>query len=367
MDELIIKVNNFNIMTQNDKNILIDAITKNNINIIKTMSIFSTYGYYKQLNQYTYYETHDNEPIFFLNWFIKSTTFNLFLDKHKRIIFDSTIHTIWFNQFINNIDNILNDLANIDLSTAINININAISIQRWQVNLGHYVYGHFKDETFTMHDFYDKFNNKNYNVLTNYHTDNKIVNYPINNFEIISNYLFGNTEINAYPYGCKILQINKLCLITHKPCTPTFHTFNKNSRDKILSSIKSENLHYEKVFINRSNKSWQPYTDLEYINEFIDVLKCKDFKIINPEILILDDFINHIKNSNIIVIYWGSALTNLIYLKPQTNVFIIKTKSYVTHNYDLFKPIFDNYKLNITILDESSLSKNDFLNKINYI
>jgi hypothetical protein len=360
---LIENVKHFKTMLQSDKNILIHAIETNNHNLIKNMSIFSTYGCYKNLENYVYYETNDNEPIYFLNWFISRNTINLFLDKHKKIIFDSNINSVWFNTFVHKVDSILNDIKNIDLSNAICIDCNIISIQRWEVTLGHHVYGHYKDETFSMHNFHNKYNS-NFKILTNYHTDDKIVKYPINNFKIISNYLFGDNEINAYDYGNNILKFNKLCLITHKPVTPTFHMFDINSRNKILSSIKKEELFYEKVFINRTSKSWQHYTNLEYIDEVEQLLYCKNFKFVNPEMLILDDFINTIKNANKVIIYWGSALTNLIYLKPNTNVFIIKTKSYVSQNYDIFEKIFENYKLNITVLDESHMTKNDFLIKL---
>ena len=61
-------------------------------------------------------------------------------------------------------------------------------------------------------------------------------------------------------------------------------------------------------------------------------------------------------------------MTNMCYLKPNTNVIILKSKSYAPEKIDLWNTLISNYALKLTIIDadESNFIKQEHLmNAIN--
>ena len=185
MCNLYEKINNILLLSSNDKSILLQSFTTNNIELCKNMSIFSEKGHYKTLDNYNYFETNDNENVYYINMHY-STQLSLFVDNNKKILYYSRyfFDKSCFSHFIDNIDfilKLLNDISLINDSTDIGNNI--ISIQKWFIT-----YGHYKDEIFNLCDFYNKINtiNTNYTILLDYHTDNNVTTYPVNlNYNII--------------------------------------------------------------------------------------------------------------------------------------------------------------------------------------
>lgn len=343
------KIKSLKLLSTNDMNILINAVKANNIHLCKNMSIFSTKGTYKTCgnSNYNYFETNENEDIYYLNMFF-SSQLRLFIDSDKKILYYSRyFFNNGFIHFIDNIDLILKLINSIKLDKTIDIGSNIISIQKWFIT-----YGHYKDEAFILCDFHNLINT-NSKVLHEYHTDNNVTDYPVNNnYTIIENYLFNNNSINAYTFNNQVLKMKKVYLIEHHILSQKFHSFPLNITQKILSKVDN-NHNYNNVFITRNKAVHMPRM-LDNFNEIEEHLKLSNYTLVNPELLTYGEFINSIRNANKVVITWGGALTNIIYLKENTKVIILQSKSYEHESIDLFRKIIDAYKLNITIIKHSN-------------
>lgn len=358
------KIKSLKLLSTDDMNILIDAFKSHNIYLCKNMSIFSKKGTYKTLGDYNYFETNDNEDIYYLNMFF-SSQLRLFIDSDKKILYYSRFFfNNCFIHFIDNIDLILKLINDIKLDNTIDIGTNIISIQKWFVT-----YGHYKDEAFNLCNFYNIIKDNDihkYTVLHEYHTDSNVIppnHYPVNtNYILIDNYLFINS-INAYKFNKQILKMKKVYLIEHHYISKMFHSFPLSVTTKILSKVDN-NIILDNVFITRNKAVHMPRM-LDNFNEIENHLISLNFTLVNPELLTYDKFISSIRNANKVVITWGGALTNMIYLKENTKVIILQSKSYEKENIHLFKKIIDTYKLNITIIKHSNNMIN--LSDFNYI
>lgn len=311
--------------------------------IFKNMSIFSKEGTYCVLGDYSFFKTNSDINIYYIS------QLSLFIDENKKILFDSKYY--FFNSpdyFIKNIDNILNTINKIDLNNKniTDIGNDIISIEKWFST-----YGHYKDEAYNLCDFKNKLKltylmtKINYKILLDYKINN--LGYNISNYEIIQKYLFDNSAINASEHN--IIKMKNLMLIVNNYNDKTFHSFPVFSRNLILSKIETKNYNYEKIYITRgiATHLTRNFSNEEEIKGF---LLCKKFFIVNPELQTLDNFINIIKNAKTIVLTWGSALTNMVYLKPNTNVYILKSESYQHETIELFMKIIKNYNLKIHII-----------------
>jgi capsular polysaccharide biosynthesis protein len=154
--------------------------------------------------------------------------------------------------------------------------------------------------------------------------------------------------------------MKKILLIEHVANSENFHTFPVASKNKILTKIRDLNFNYKNIFITRGGALHLP-RNLSNQSEIENLLQSHNYVIINPELMNIETFINHIKHADNVFITWGGALTNLIYLKQHANVYILRSNSYNTESLDLFKFLFDkkNYDFNITIIDA------DITNNIN--
>ena len=234
------------------------------------------------------------------------------------------------------------------MDNCLDIGSNFISIQTWFTT-----YGHFLDESFNLYDFYSKIkNNKdiNFKILQEYPNDKEYYK----NYSTISKILFNNNHINAYNFkNNKIIKLKNLYLIKHSYDMPTFHRFPINVRNHILDNILISDIFSTNdscnncCFITRGIATHLP-RNLDNQNEIESYFKNNSFSIINPEELSFCDFINNIRNKKLIIVTWGSALTNLIFSKPGTNIIILKSKSYEDENLDLFRYIIAN--LNVVVI-----------------
>jgi hypothetical protein len=315
----------------------------------KELSIFLQNVPLKTTGIYKYYEVVDD--IYYINMFYGNASF--FINKDKKIIYGGRHYDMFqLPKYIPYILEILNSISISDFANAIRLHT-LVSCTKWFVT-----YGHFKDEAFALCDFQNNLNISNNKVLLEYHTDNEIVkNYPVfKNYNTIDNYLFYNS-INAYDYRKRVLKTNKLYLMQHYITDESFHAFPIYATTKILNSIPSQLFNFKNIYIGRG-KATHLNRNLNNENEIIDALVLKDFTIVNPEIVAYDVFINMVKNADNIVMTWGGAMTNMIYFKPNANVYILKSKSYEHESIELFQKIISTYKLRIVII----LHKNNNIN-----
>ena len=334
---------------EEDKNILKEIVLSRNIKLYEKLSFFSKKYTTKTLENYIYIETNPEEYIYYC---CKQPS--VFLDNDKKIIFNSKW---WFNNgnqptsFINHVGHVLNYYDTLNINNCIDISNNLITIQSWFST-----YGHFKDEIFNLCDFYLK----NKEGKTNKNIDHTILyNYPTNNvnYNEIKNKLFEKNVINPQIYlpDVPLLRFKNLILIEHNIISPTFHYFPENIRHKMVKSITlpiNNGIIYTNCFITRSIAHHLPRNlsnQLE-IEKFINLLD--NFDVINPENISLDELIYILQNQKLVIITWGSALINLMYLKPNTNFIILQSKSYEHESIELFKHIIK--KLNIDIIKHTN-------------
>ena len=303
----------------------------------------------KTLGQYIFSETPDDQDIYYVNLHRQAS---FFITRDKTIIHGSRYYmndTCDPPAFTIQNESILNEITNEDLENAIYIGENIISICKWFVT-----YGHFMDEAFALCDFQHQFPNITPRVLLDYHTDNKIItNYPVYpNYVVIDNTLFDNTSINAYSYGHRIIKMKKLYLIRHNITDPTFHAFPPYPRNKILS----KNLQYtmaiqrqSRLFITRS-RAIHMNRNLDNELEIEQYLHANKYAILNSESVLFGNFINNLHKATHIVMTWGGALTNMCYCSPNTQIIILKSKSYEHENLLLFDKIIKTYKLNVRVV-----------------
>ena len=205
-----------------------------------------------------------------------------------------------------------------------------------------------------------KFRLTNLKCLLDYHTDNELIkNLPVSsNYKLVDAYLFKNESVNAYDYKKKVLRMNKLFLLRNQFNDELFHSFPLYSRNVILNNInKNFNLIGTKLYVSRGKALHLP-RNLDNEPEILDYAIENGYKEINPENVSLDEFVCNVNAANKIIITWGSALTNLVYCKENTQVIILKSKSYDSENIQLFMKIINTYKINIRIISHEN-------NKIN--
>jgi hypothetical protein len=361
MEEII---NNLDILNYDDKQILIRAMQSHmDIKILQTMSIFSQLGNFKNIDEYEYFETNSEEEIFYS----KINNYDIFFDKNKKIIYPSRyFFSLDIDLFINHLKIILNMFNNLDLNSS-NIKYignNIISIEKWFMT-----YGHFMDEIYILSDFNEKIEKKTNEkfICLNSYCETSNINYNKDNYDKLSKYLFNNC-INPYSFNEDILRMTNVKLIIHNTqhkYLNTFHSFPKNIRDKVYekcNEIVYKNQTkieiHKNIFISRGIATHMP-RNLYNQKEIEVFLSDNNYTLINPENVSLEIFINTIKEADNIFITWGGALVNMVYLKPKTNVIILKSKSYIHENIWLFQKIIDTYQLNITIIECDDENKID--------
>ena len=299
---------------------------------------------YKTLDNYTYFESNDDECLYYI------TEFNVFFNKDRKILYNSNIQLTSNSIFLESVKNFINNISFEDRQFDELENI--ISIQKWFST-----YGHFKDEIFNLCNFYELFNNKNYKVLMNYEKTSNI-NYSFENYDIIKNMLFdNNTFINGCLFNSDIIKVKKLILIEHKIESPMFHMFPQNVINKILQKISNNNnlIEYNKnIFITRGKAIHMP-RNLNNQEEIETYFKSINYSVINPETIELELFINSIKNAENIFITWGGAIVNLCYVNPNANIYLLQSKSYEHEKlFEIFK-FLKNYKnLHIIKCDDNN-------------
>ncbi len=72
------------------------------------------------------------------------------------------------------------------------------------------------------------------------------------------------------------------------------------------------------------------------------------FAVVNPEDVTYEELVSILACAKTVVMYYGSAMTNLVYMPAGTNVFILKSASYLHESIDIWNKIIATYALNVT-------------------
>ena len=345
--EYISKINTTKNISENDKIILIEAFTKNDVSLFKNLSFYSNKYSNHTLGDYSYLKTNENEDIFITQ--INNGIEQVILDSEKKIIFDSRW---WYSpncgvpSFIDHISMFYNEVyENLNFDDTYDAGKDVIAIQYW-----FNTYGHFMDEILNIYDFNNKISYSNhFKILRSYPEGEYFKNY-----KIITDTLFGENYIKNYG---KMVKLQNLYLIRHEIIMPTFHKFPMIARNHILNSVLSDdNEKKPHCFLTRGIATHLP-RNLNNQLEIEEYYKAKDeFLVLNPENITIYDLINIIRNVKILIITWGSALVNLMFLKPGTTVIILKSKSYEHESIELFRHIIDGLNLHVLIHENNIIN-----------
>jgi hypothetical protein len=315
---------------------------------LPTLSIFSKIGLRKTYLNYEYTEIIDKN-IFYISNFHK-TDLSLFVDSDKKIIFDSRYFTSHFSHFVDYIDLILERLESVDIKNNLKpIDGHYVSMQKWFIS-----YGHFKDEAYSLGHFLNVCPDAHgWVALLDYPTDDRL-NYQSfqanENYKKIEKYIFGDKSINAYDIGENIVHLKNLIIVNNKINSKAFHSFPQYISQKIRANIfelnyKSTIFEYlpAHVMITRSNS----YRDIGNKPEIENFLSLSGFFVLNPENVSYEDLVLAVRSASVVVMFYGSAMTNMVYLQPNTRVIILKSASYMHESLDLWQKVISTYNLNI--------------------
>jgi len=104
-----------------------------------------------------------------------------------------------------------------------------------------------------------------------------------------------------------------------------------------------------RLFITRS-RAIHMNRNLDNELEIEQYLLANKYAILNSESVLFGNFINNLHKATHIVMTWGGALTNMCYCSPNTQIIILKSKSYEHENLSLFDKIIKTYKLNVRVV-----------------
>jgi hypothetical protein len=161
-------------------------------------------------------------------------------------------------------------------------------------------------------------------------------------------YVFENNYCNL----TSLTKINTLTLITHNFNDSTFHHFPISVTNFLINKIKKENIFSIKsniLFITRGKASHLP-RNLSNQEEIENYLKNNNVDIFNPEQHTFEELVCILQQYNNIIITWGGALVNLSFCQLNSNITILKSKSYEHEGISLFNKIINDRNLKINII-----------------
>jgi hypothetical protein len=347
-EELIHLISRLQYLPKPDKEILIDG-AKNGYGyaeiLLPTLSIFSKLPIHGNLDNIAF-SLITKETLFYASLNLKSNL-GVFFDEHKKLVFNSRFYLTNLKSFLLNIDACLYHLFNLKVEEPFDIGGGFCAIEKWFVT-----YGHFKDETYNLANFLTRLPAScafkaflDYPVDSDLDTDKFKYNA---NFEVIDKTIFGTTSFNSYKQKGKVLKLNNLICLHNGAGSNCFHSFPINISEKIKSEIlmlkEKQRSGPRKVIITRSAS----YRDIENKVEVERFLVERGYTLVNPEKISYHDLVCTLANTESAIFYYGSALTNMVYLSPMAKVFILKSQSYMPEKISLWAKVISSYKLDVS-------------------
>jgi sugar phosphate isomerase/epimerase len=306
------------------------------------LSIFSTLPTRKEWENYTYADLHGVD-IYYAGIFAK-THLAIFVDEEKKILFPSRYYLTHFAQFIRHIDHCLHNLSRIDFTSFEDIGSDYVAIEKWFIT-----YGHFKDEAYSLGHFLHSHPDMSDNTaLLDYPVDERMNTEAFRsnpNYQKIDRLIFGDRSLNPYRYGDKVLKLRNLTLIANGFKSKTFHRFPESISDHIRRQVIDDNTPNgpERIFLTRSSS----YRDIANKTATEAYFVRAGFTLINPEGITYEELVRQARNASMVAMYWGSAMTNMVYFKNNAHVFILKSQSYLHENMSLWQKVINGYHLDV--------------------
>jgi hypothetical protein len=285
----------------------------------------------------------DDQPIYYVGHHHK-LHLAVFFDQNKKLLFNSRYYLTHLRSFLQFIDSCLCHLQNIDLASATDIGQNLLAIERWFIT-----YGHYKDEAYTLGDVLSRLPGAfRCRALLDYPTDDRLntTGFAFNiNYQKIDQLVFGDRSLNAYKYGSVPLKMSGIQLISNGFDSKGFHAFPPAVARRIKAQVKNPDLPPGPVrmFLTRSSS----YRDITNKAEVESYFVQRGFTLVNPEQIAYEELVRQASDTESVAIYYGSALTNMVYFKPGTRIYILKSASYMQENLSLWRKVIDGYQLEV--------------------
>lgn len=337
-------------LSEQDKAIFLQAVEEHKVgrgfSHAYMMSIFSQRGKLKKAGDYVYRDL-TGENLFYLNRMICKAG-PLILDCEGKIIPESNVMLGYHHLLIDHLHNFtrLAGAAQLQQST-VAFGGPGLAIQSWFVT-----YGHFHDEVYALADFQRDTEQDLTAILDYPPSDNMHLNYQTStNYERLQATAFGTLAYNVFEAGPVPVKLEGCCVISHMIDAPTFHRFPERIRNLLVRRTAGYQPHNPEVmFISRQMAKHLPRN----IANQDDLEKaCLDagIPVCYPEKLSFDRLVRRLNAARAVIITWGGALTNLVYLAKGARVLILKSESYRHENLDLFNKIIHQRMLQTDVLE----------------
>jgi capsular polysaccharide biosynthesis protein len=287
----------------------------------------------------------------------------LILDREGKIVPESNIMLGYQHLLIDHIHNflLLTNTTPLDRATEA-FKGHSLAIQSWFVT-----YGHFHDEVYALADFKRKHDKDSAIVLDYPPSDNMHLNYQTStNYERLQSLALGHAACNIFEAGPVPVRLNGCSLISHMLDAPTFHLFPEEIRNTLISQTASyQPNNPDVIFISRQMANHLP-RNITNQNEIEDNCRAMGIPVHYPEQLSFDRFVRRLNASRAIIITWGGALTNLVYLAKGARVLILKSKSYRHEDLRIFNKIIQQRLLKVEVIvadEENIISIGEFTDK----
>ena len=310
--------------------------------ILPELSIFSKLPTRKEWRDYTYVDLQGVD-IYYAGIFAK-THLAIFVDEEKKILFTSRYYLTHLAQFLRHIDQCLHHVSRIDCTHFEDIGSDYVAIEKWFIT-----YGHFKDEAYSLGHFLNCHPEmRDHTALLDYPVDDRMntATFRSNaNYERIARLIFGDRSLNSYRYGDKVLKLRNLTLIENGYTSKIFHSFPESISNHIRCQIVDHNTPEgpERIFLTRSSS----YRDIANKTATEAYFLRAGFTLINPEDITYEELVRQARNASMVAMYWGSAMTNMVYFKNNARVFLLKSQSYLPEKISLWRKAIDGYRLDV--------------------
>ncbi|MFN5118411.1 MAG: glycosyltransferase 61 family protein [Cyanobacteriota bacterium] len=311
-----------------------------------TMDVFTRKGDIKKAGDYLYRDL-SSDKLYFFNRVI-SKAGSLILDEELRIIPESNIMLGYPHLLIDHLPNFLKLVQSVDSAGLVNpIEGPALAIQTWFVT-----YGHFHDEIFALADFLKQTGWNHCPIVDYPPSDNMSLNYRTSvNYERLQSLVLSGRAYNLFEAGSCPVGLHGALVINHLIDSPAFHLFPERIRDHIASQVSAYQPNIPSFsFISRETASHLP-RNISNQDQVEALCEASSFPVVYPERLSYDRLVRRLQVSSGIVITWGGALTNLVYLSKRAKVLILKSASYRHETLDLFRKIISQRELEVEVLD----------------
>lgn len=315
--------------------------------ILPSLSIFRQGLPLSKIDIYDY--VHIDVPVYYIGIF-DGRDGAVFFDGDRKLIHGSRYYLTHLHSFLDHIDTCLSNIRSVDVAKARYLGDGFVCVEKW-----FYSYGHFKDELYTAANFLQVKAENWRKVILDYPTDDRLDTSTFThnkNYKEIENLALGHRGQNMYDLGPNAFLLTNVLLVLNGFSSEPFHSFPKAVAEKIKQGAVSgrTSLRKKNIFLTRSAS----YRDIA--NKEIVEAHCRaiGYEIINPEYLSYSDLVHALGDADRVIMYYGSAMTNLVYLPEGCRVTILKAASYRDETLALWSKVISQYSLLVDVVDASS-------------